>query len=126
MLSAWGRRYSGPSFAPSAGAGDSHVTPQTPEGKMLSAELRGDESAWRRLQATMPSDEWWEMVPVAFVLAARRRLTPDVDRRTATRFAVRFVAEAPGASSFSARDVEAVLRGSTGEDALLTAVGPET
>jgi len=70
------------------------VTPQTPEGQMLSAELRGDKSAWRRLRKAGAPGEWWEVAPVAFVLAARRRFTADVDRRTATRFAVRFVAQA--------------------------------
>lgn len=102
------------------------MTPQTPEGQMLSAELRGDKSAWRRLRKADAPGEWWEVTPVAFVLAARRRFTADVDRRTATRFAVRFVSQAPDAGTFSARDVEAVVRGSTGEDALLTAVDPET
>jgi hypothetical protein len=65
-------------------------------------------------------------VPVAFALAARRRFTADVDRRTAALFAGRFVAQAPHAAAFSPRDTEAVLRGVTGEDALLTTVGPET
>lgn len=102
------------------------MTPQTSEGQLLSAELRGEESVWRRLRGAMSSDEWWEVVPVAFVLAARRRFTPDVDRRTATRFAVRFVAQAPSGAVFSARDVEAVLRGVTGEDAILAAVAAET
>ncbi len=58
-------------------------------------------------------------------MAARRRFPADVDRRTVTRFAVEFVARAPGATRFAARDVEAVVRGVTGEDALLATVNPE-
>src|SRR5688572_1548884 len=102
------------------------MTPHTLQGQLLSAELRGDEAEQRRLKAAWTTDAWDEVIPVAFALAVRRRFGRYGDRRVTTRFAKRFVARAPEGADFKAREVEAVLRGVSGEDALLATVDPGT
>ena len=102
------------------------MTPHTLQGQLLSAELRGDDAEQRRLRAAWTTDAWDEVIPVAFALAVRRRFGRYGDRRVTTRFAKRFVARAPEGTDFKAREVEAVLRGVSGEDALLATVDPGT
>ncbi|MCA2212583.1 hypothetical protein [Jidongwangia harbinensis] len=92
---------------------------------MLSAELRGDEREWHRIRDAELSGDWWyEVMPVSFILAARRRFG-EHDRRTVTHFVRRFLTAFPGAEAFTHRDAEAVIRGALGEDWLLTAVDGE-
>ncbi len=95
------------------------------EARMLSAELRGDERQWRRLR-TEPARGWWlDVMPVACTVAARRRFGRYTDRRIVTHFATRFVELSPDGARFTARDVDAVIRGITGEDSLLLPLEPE-
>ncbi len=96
---------------------------QSLEARTLSAELRGDEQAWRQLHASYYDDaesNWSEVMPTACAMAAARRFG-QTDLRLITTFVRKFLARHPH-SGFSAADIEAVLRGLLGEERLLTSV----
>lgn len=108
---------------PSDGGGGMGGVFVTSEARMLSAELRGDEEQWRRLRdVDREEGGWFEIMPVAFAMAAVRRFGQEADGRLVTRFVARFLERAPQERTFGARDVEAVLRGVLGEERLLAAV----
>ena len=94
--------------------------------RTLSAELRGDERAWRRLRALGHAGErnWAEVMPAACALTATRRFGQE-DLRLITVFVRKYLARHPQ-SAFSARDLEAVLRGILGEERLVNSVPPGT
>ncbi len=98
---------------------------RTAEGRLLRAELRGDDDERDRILDTELDDGWWpEVTSAAFTIAAFRRFGKFGDRHLVTTFARRFVERAPGGQDFAARTVEAVVRGAIGEAWLLGAVDP--
>jgi len=98
---------------------------RTAEARFLRAELDGDQAEQARILDAELTDGWWpEVLPAAFVLAARRRFGEFGNRHLVTVFARRFVDRAPGAADFSPRTVEAVIRAAAGEDWLLETVDP--
>ena len=98
---------------------------RTAEGRLLRAELRGDDDERDRILDTELTGGWWpEVMPVAFSIAALRRFGEFGDRHLVTTFANRFVERAPGGQGFAPRTVEAVVRGAMNEAWLLGAVDP--
>lgn len=86
---------------------------------MVSAALRGDVRERDRILHRDLAGGWpFAVIPAAFLLAARRRFQPQVDRRMTTRFAWRFVLNAPGADRFLVRDVDTALRVAIGDEYL--------
>ncbi|MEV6299120.1 hypothetical protein AB0M02_06920 [Actinoplanes sp. NPDC051861] len=88
----------------------------TPEIRLLGAALRGAEQDRDRIMPTA-------ILTAVFVVAARRRFPADVDRRAVTRFARQVRDIVPGGTDFPMRDIEAAVRGVTGEVTLIGGSG---
>jgi hypothetical protein len=93
------------------------------EARWIRAALTGDEPERQRIaREELSGGPPGRVTPIAAMVAARRLFSEQWDRRVITTFARRLVERNPAASGLLPRDVEAVLRGMTGETELLTTV----
>jgi len=105
---------------------DGDAVPRSAEARWIRAALKGDSRERRRIALEeLHGGPPFRVTPIACAVAARRLFGEQWDRRVITTFARRIVERTPAAAGLLPRDVEAVLRGMTGETELITAAPGE-
>jgi len=105
---------------------DSAVGPRLAESRWLRAALTGDIRERRRIALEeLPGGPPFQVTPIACGVAARQVFGEQWDRRVITTFARRIVERLPAAAGLLPREIEAWLRGNTGEVELLLMVPDE-
>jgi hypothetical protein len=101
----------------------SALVPRSAEARWLRASLTGNAGERRRVaHEELAGGPPFQVTPLACGVAARRLFGMQWDRRVMTIFAGRLVDRTPAAAGLNPRDIEAILRGMTGEIDLLTAI----
>lgn len=99
---------------------------RTGEARWIRAALTGDSWERRRIaREEVFGGPPFQVTLIACGIAARRLFGEQWDRRVITTFAQRLVERTPAPVTLAPRDVEAVLRGMTGETELITAAPGE-
>lgn len=104
----------------------SYVVPDSAEARWLRAALTGDASQRRRIaHEELAGGPPFQLIPAACAVAGLRLFGAQWDRRVTTVLARRIVEQTPAGASLLPRDVEAVMRGMSGEGELMLAVPGE-
>lgn len=102
------------------------VVPRSAEVRWLRAALTGDGQERRRIALEeLPGGPPFQVTVIACGVAARQVFGEQWDRRVITTFARRLAERMPAAAGLLPRELEAILRGMTGETELLTIVPDE-
>jgi hypothetical protein len=100
--------------------------PRSAEARWIRAALTGDGRERRRIAVEeLPGGPPFQVTLIACGVAARQVFGEQWDRRVITTFARRLVERMPAAAGLLPREIEAILRGLTGQVELLTIVPDE-